>query len=152
MFVADLATTQSIYATYALDETEGIVKHPLRAAVAVTAVILAAGSALATDLPVRADASAGFAQERSGKQIRASIVGNTVAGHWSARTMDVSEFREALHPHAQALICPCRSDFAAFSSVYRTAIRTYRHTSPTRVETINNTGVGGRCQERHLHG
>src|SRR5437867_1231948 len=41
------------------------------------------------------------------------------------------------HLRAQALVCPCRSDFAAFSLIYRTAIRTYRHTSTAKVETIN---------------
>jgi hypothetical protein len=64
---------------------EGIVKHSLGAVVAVTAIIWAVGSALAADLPLRAVVPADPAQEVSGKQISYSVVGNTVAGHWSAR-------------------------------------------------------------------
>jgi hypothetical protein len=49
------------------DALEGIVKHRLGAAVAVAAIISAAGSALAADLPPRAAAPAYFAQELAGQ-------------------------------------------------------------------------------------
>jgi hypothetical protein len=49
------------------DALEGIVKHQLRAGVAVAAIISAAGSALAADLPPRAAAPAYLAQELAGQ-------------------------------------------------------------------------------------
>jgi hypothetical protein len=49
------------------DALEGIVKHQLRAAVAVVAIISAAGSASAADLPPRAAAPAYLAQEPAGQ-------------------------------------------------------------------------------------
>jgi hypothetical protein len=61
---------------------EGIVKHPLGAAVAVTAITLAAGAVLAADLPLKDVAQTYAAQELLSKQIRVPILENNT---WSAR-------------------------------------------------------------------